>query len=130
MAILRSQVWICPCVWIPVVTSSSFEAWELRQRQKELLEAIETALRMAEELTWPPQPIYVSNRIREHLVPALLDARTYIEVGEVTAPTIRERLTAARMVAADLLTEDREFDRLFSRLRAISEEADNVARLA
>lgn len=112
------------------MTSSSFEAWELRQRQKELLELIDEAVRMAEELTWPPQPIYVSNRIRDHLVPALFDARTYIEVGEVSAPAIRERLIAARLVAADLSTEDRGFDRLFSRLRAIAEEADNVARLA
>ena len=117
-------------VWKPVVTSSSFEAWELRQRQKELLEAIEEAVKMAEELTWPPRPIYIANRIREHLVPALFDARTYIEVGEVAAPAIRERLMAARLVAADLSTEDQVFDRLFSRLRAISEEADNVARLA
>ena len=78
----------------PVVTSSSFEAWELRQRQKELLEAIEEAVKMAEELTWPPRPIYIANRIREHLVPALFDARTYIEVGEVAAPAIREQMRA------------------------------------
>ena len=112
------------------MTSSSFETWELRERQKKLLELIEAAVAMAEELTWPPQPIYVSNRIREQLVPALFDARTYIEVGEVAAPAIRDRLIAARLVAADLSSEDGEFDRLFSRLRAISEEADNIARLA
>ncbi|MDA1258547.1 MAG: hypothetical protein O3C10_12015 [Chloroflexi bacterium] len=110
--------------------SSSYEAWEVQQRQQELLEAIEQAVRLAEEMSWPPQPIYVGNRIRDVLIPALFDARTYIEVGQIAAPEIRDRLTAARMVAADLSQEDRGFDRLFSRLRAISEDADNAARLA
>lgn len=85
---------------------------------------------MAEELTWSSHPIYINNRIRDELVPALFDARTYIEVGQIAAPAVRERLTAARLVIADLSSEDREFDRLFSRLRAISEDADNAARLA
>ncbi|MDP6822972.1 MAG: hypothetical protein QF554_06740 [Dehalococcoidia bacterium] len=109
--------------------TSAFEAWEFKQRQDELLEAIEEVVRMAEELSWPPQPIYVSNRIRNELVPALYDARTYIEVGEVAAPAIRERLKEARLVTADLSSEDKTFERLFSRLRAISENADNAARL-
>ena len=110
--------------------SSAFEAWEIKRRRQELLDMIEEAVGLAEEMTWPPQPIYISNRIRETLIPAIFDARTYIEVGQITAPEIRERLTAARLVAADLAEEDRGFDRLFSRLRAISEEADNAARLA
>ncbi len=109
--------------------TSAFEAWEFKQRQNELLEAIEEVVRMAEELSWPPQPIYVSNRIRDELVPALYDARTYIEVGQVAAPAIRERLLEARLVTADLSSEDKTFERLFSRLRAISENADNAAKL-
>ncbi|MFP6679032.1 MAG: hypothetical protein VB824_02595 [Dehalococcoidia bacterium] len=109
--------------------SSSFEAFELRRMQNELLDAIEMAVRMAEELSWPPQPIYVGNRIREELIPALYDAKTYIEVGQVGAPAIRQRLNEARLVTADLSSEDKTFERLFTRLRAISEEADNVAKL-
>ncbi len=109
--------------------TSAFDAWEIQRRRDELLEAIEEVVRMAEELTWPPQPIYVSNRIREDLVPALYDARTYIEVGQLSAPAIRARLMDARLVTADLSTEDKTFERLFSRLRAISENADNAAKL-
>ena len=109
--------------------SSSFEAFEFKRMQNDLLDAIEAAVRMAEELSWPPQPIYVSNRIREELIPALYDAKTYIEVGQVSAPVIRQRLNEARLVTADLSTEDKTFERLFNRLRAISEEADNAAKL-
>jgi len=107
--------------------TSAFDAWELKQRLNELLEDIEEVVRMAEELSWPPQPIYVSNRIREELVPALYDARTYIEVGQLDAPAISERLMEARLVTADLSSEDKTFERLFSRLRVISENADNAA---
>jgi hypothetical protein len=109
--------------------TSAFDDWEIQRRRDELLEAIEEVVRMAEELTWPPQPIYVSNRIREDLVPALYDARTYIEVGQLSAPAIRARLMDARLVTADLSSEDKTFERLFSRLRAISENADNAAKL-
>ncbi len=109
--------------------TSAFDAWELKQRLNELLKDIEEVVRMAEELSWPPQPIYVSNRIREELVPALYDARTYIEVGQLDAPAISERLMEARLVTADLSSEDKTFERLFSRLRVISENADNAAKL-
>ena len=109
--------------------SSSFEAFESKRVQNELLDAIEAAVRMAEELSWPPQPIYVSNRIREEIIPALYDAKPYIEVGQVNEPAIRQRLSDARLVTAALSTEDMTFERLFSRLRAISEEADNAAKL-
>ena len=109
--------------------SSSFEAFDSKRVQNELLDAIEAAVRMAEELSWPPQPIYVSNRIREEIIPALYDAKTYIEVGQVNEPAIRQRLSDARLVTAALSTEDMTFERLFSRLRAISEEADNAAKL-
>ena len=108
--------------------TSAFDACEIKQRREELLVAIEEVVRMAEELTWPPQPIYVSNRIREELVPALYDARTYIEVGQLSAPAVRERLMKARLVTADLSSEDKTFERLFNRLRAISENADNAAK--
>ena len=53
--------------------TSSFEAWELKARQAELLESIEDAVRMAEEMSGPPQPIYVGNKIREEVVAALDD---------------------------------------------------------
>jgi len=109
--------------------TSAFDDWEIQRRRDELLEAIEEVVRMAEELTCPPQPIYVSNRIREDLVPALYDARTYIEVGQLSAPAIRARLMDARLVTADLSSEDNTFERLFSPLRAISENADNAAKL-
>jgi len=109
--------------------TSRFEAWELKARQTELLEAIEEAVQMAEEMSRPPQPIYVGNKIREEVVPALYDARTYIEVGLVAAPAIRDRLRDARMVTAELSAEDKSFDRLLTRLRAISENADNAAKL-
>ena len=46
--------------------SSSFEAFELRRMQNELLDAIEMAVRMAEELSWPPQPIYVETGYEKH----------------------------------------------------------------
>ena len=42
---------------LEVVMASSFEAFERRRMQNELLDAIEIAVRMAEELSWPPQPI-------------------------------------------------------------------------
>ncbi|MCX8251121.1 MAG: hypothetical protein OTJ98_04620 [Dehalococcoidia bacterium] len=109
--------------------TSSFEAWELKARQTELLEAIEDAVQMAEEMSGPPQPIYVGNKIREEVVAALYDARTYIEVGQVAAPAIRDRLRDARLATSELSAEDKSFDRLFSRLRAISENADNAAKL-
>lgn len=109
--------------------TSSFEAWELKARQTELIEAIEEAVQMAEEMGSPPQPIYVGNKIREEVVPALYDARTYIEVGQVAAPAIRDRLRDARLATAELSAEDKSFDRLLTRIRTISENADNAARL-
>lgn len=108
--------------------SSAFEAWERRRRQEELLDDIEETVRLAEELSWPPAAPELARRIREEVIPGLFGARTYVEVGLVGAPEVREGLGAARQAATDLADSDRSFARLLSRLRTLTEDADKAAR--
>ena len=109
-------------------SASAFEAWDRRRRQEALLEDIETTVRLAEELSWPPAAPDLAERIREEVIPGLLGARTYVEVGQVRAPEVREALSAARLAAAEIADRDRSFARLVSRLRTLAEDTDTAAR--
>ena len=93
-----------------------------------LLDHLEDALRMADEMTLPPTERRYAAPIRDDLIPALLDARTYVEVVRVHAPEVRQNLSAAVMAATALADVDRRFAPLLSRMRVLREEAARAAR--
>ena len=93
-----------------------------------LLDHLEGALQIADDMALPPTERSNAKRIRDELVPALLDARTYVEVGRITAPEVRLNLSAAAAVAACLADRDARLAPLFSRVRVLQERAGAAGR--
>jgi len=93
-----------------------------------LLDYIEDALKVAEDMALPPTPASSARRIRDGIVAGLLDARTYVEVGRVAAPEVRLNLSEAAGVAAVLADGDARLAPLLSRVRVAQEQAGIVAR--
>ncbi len=89
---------------------------------------LEEAVQFAETLAIPPVDRSLAGRIGEELIPALYEARTYLEVGHVRSPEIRQGISRASLVASDLADADPAFGPLHSRIRVLQEEASLVAR--
>ena len=93
-----------------------------------LVELLDEAVRLAEELAAPPADRWVADRLRDDLIPALYDVRTYVEIGAYSAAEIRTGLSTAAVIASDLLDADPRYGPLYSRLRVLREEAGSAAR--
>ncbi len=93
-----------------------------------LVELLDEAVRLAEELAAPPADRWVADRLRDDLIPALYDVRTYVEIGAHGAAEIRTGLSSAAVIASDLLDVDPRYGPLYSRLRVLREEAGSAAR--
>ena len=95
---------------------------------KDVLALLEEAVEFAETLAFPPMDRRLAMRVGEELIPALYEARTYLEVGYVRSPEIRLNISRASLVASDLADSDRSFAKLHSRLRVLQEEASLASR--
>ena len=96
-------------------------------RKTGLFYKIEAVVAFAEEVS-SQSDRWVAHKIGDELVPALLEARTYIEVGQVSAPEIKLALSRAALVANGLADTDPKFAPLFSRLRVLQEDAATLSR--
>ena len=94
----------------------------------EVLTRLEEAVAFAETLAMPPSDRAAAHRIGEELIPALYEARTYLEVSLYDSPEIRLGISRASLVASDLVDVDPRYGPLHSRLRVLQEEANIVAR--
>ena len=93
-----------------------------------LVELLDEAVRLAEELAAPPAERWAADKLRDDLIPALYDVRTYVEIGAYGAAEVRLGLSGAAVIASDLLDADPRFGPLYSRLRVLREEAASAAR--
>ena len=93
-----------------------------------LIELLDEAVQLAEELAAPPAQRWAADRLRYDLIPALYDARSYAEIGVYRAAEIRLGLSGAAAIASDLLDTDPRYGPLYSRLRVLQEEAGSAAR--
>ena len=93
-----------------------------------LLDHLAETLRVADDMALPPTDRATSKRIRDELVPALLEARTYVEVGRITAPEVRLNLSAAAGVASSLADGEARLAPLLSRVKVLQERAGAAAR--
>jgi hypothetical protein len=94
-----------------------------------VLSLLEEAVQYAETVSAPPTDRELAGRIGEELIPALYEARTYLEVGYVGSPEVRLGISRASLVASDLADADpRRFGPLHSRLRVLQEEAGMASR--
>ena len=89
---------------------------------------LEEAVQFAETIAMMPSNRSLTSRIGEELIPALYEARTYLEVQMLTAPEIRQGIWKASLVASDLSDADSSFAPLYSRLRVLLEEAGVASR--
>lgn len=94
----------------------------------DLLDHLEDALQVADDMALPPTERRSAMCIHDRLVPALLEARTYVEVGRITAPEVRLNLSAAAAVAASLADHDARLAPLLSRVRVLQEQAGIAGR--
>ena len=95
---------------------------------KDVLALLEEAVEFAETLAFPPTDRQLAARVGEELIPALYEARTYLEVGYVRSPEVRLNISRASLVASDLADFDRAFASLHSKLRVLQEEASMASR--
>lgn len=95
---------------------------------KQVISLLEEAVQFAETLAIPPADRALTTRIGEELIPALYEARTYLEVGYLRSPEIRQGISRASLVASDLADADPSFGPLHSRLRVLLEEAGQASR--
>ncbi len=89
---------------------------------------IESAAAFAEELSADSTDRWAARRISDELLPALYQARTFVEVGQVTASEVAESLSKASYVASEMADADAKYARLFSRLRVLQEEVFAATR--
>jgi hypothetical protein len=95
---------------------------------RQVLTLLEDAVRFAETMAFPPTDRSARTRIGEELIPALFEARTYLEVGHLRAPEIKNGISKASLVASDLADDNPAFGPLHSRLRVLLEEAGLASR--
>ena len=94
----------------------------------EVLSLLEEAVEFAETMAAQLPDRSLARRIGEELIPALYNARTYLEVGYLSSPEIRLGISKASLVASDLTDADPKFSPLQSRLRVLQEEAGLASR--
>jgi hypothetical protein len=95
---------------------------------RRVISLLEEAVQYAETLAMMPSNRSLTIRIGEELIPALYEARTYLEVRMLRAPEIRQGILKASLVASDLADADSSFGPLYSRLRVLLEEAGLISR--
>ncbi len=93
-----------------------------------LFEKIEDALQIAQDLAMPPTPEAQGVMLRDELIPALFEARLYVEVGRVREPEVRGGLSRALKTAHSLTDIDHKYGTLVNRLRILIEDAETLAR--
>ncbi len=92
-----------------------------------LFERIEEVVGIAQDLSLPPTPYNETDDLNNNLIPALFAARTYIEVGQVTAPEVHAGISRALRIAYRLADISRKYNTLLNRLRILLEDSDAIA---
>jgi hypothetical protein len=87
---------------------------------------VEAAISAVEEISAAADR-WVARRISDDLLPALLEARTYVEVGQLAAPEIRLALARAAVVAGEIADADPAYAPLHSRVRVLIEDAGSAS---
>jgi hypothetical protein len=105
------------------------EAEDLWPTGPEVLNTLEEAVQMAEEIAAPPAERWVARTISDKLIPSLYDARTYLEVGKLQSPEIRTGILNARLEAGELANSDPRYAPLYSKIRVLAEEAEIAQRM-
>jgi len=105
------------------------EPEELWPTGPEVLNTLEEAVQMAEEIAAPPAERWVARTISDKLIPSLYDARTYLEVGQLQSPEIRLGIMSARLEAGELANSDPRYAPLYSKIRVLAEEAEIAQRM-
>jgi hypothetical protein len=95
----------------------------------EVLNTLEEAVQMAEEIAAPPAERWVARAISDKLIPNLYNARTYLEVGHLNSPEIRLGIMSARLEAGELANSDPRYAPLYSKIRLLAEEAEIARRM-
>tara|TARA_B100000749_G_C18003472_1_gene292255 strand:- start:110 stop:442 length:333 start_codon:yes stop_codon:yes gene_type:complete len=93
-----------------------------------LFDCIDDAINLAQDLAMPPTPEMQGSRLREELVPALLESRLYVEIGEIRRIEVRSGLSRALKSAYQLADADRKYSPLVNKLRVLLDDADIVRR--
>ncbi len=106
------------------------EAEELWPTGPEVLNTLEEAVQMAEEVAAPPAERWVARRISDKLIPSLYNARTYLEIGHLRSPEIRLGILNARLEAGELANSDPRYAPLYSKIRVLAEEAETATKMA
>ncbi len=97
-------------------------------RKSGLFYKIESAIAFAEEVAAAARERQASRRIGDEVLGGLLEARTYVEVGQLRASEVKQALARASRAAHELTDDDPAYAPLLSRLRLLQEEAANAAR--
>ena len=84
---------------------------------------LESVVATAEEVAAQSEDRWARKRIGSELIPALYEARTYVEVGQISAPEVRLAIAKAADAARDLVDTDPKFAPLLSRIRILMEDA-------
>ena len=92
-----------------------------------LFERIEEVVLMAQDLSLPPTPYNESDDLNNDLIPALYSARTYIEVGQITAPEVHAGISRALRISYRLADTSRKYNTMVNRLRILLEDSDSIA---
>ena len=93
-----------------------------------LFDCIDDVISFALDLAMPPTPENQGSLLREDLVPALLESRLYVEIGEIRRIEVRSGLTRALRSAYELADTDRKYSTLVNKLRVLLEDANTVER--
>ena len=96
-----------------------------------LLRELDRAVKIAEDLSTSHADSFrdVAN-VRDHIIPALFHARTYLAVDKVCQPEVELSLTVAIDTASSLADKDHRYSRLLSRLRVLREQVARAIRAA
>ena len=105
---------------------NTFENYIYDNKSKILVQ-IEEALTLCQDYILPIEGQSFVVEINEEIIPSLYDARTYIELGYLEAPTINISITKAMFSASNLTDRDPKFAPLFSKLRIIKEITDSLS---
>ncbi|NQW21048.1 MAG: hypothetical protein HQ477_10085 [Chloroflexi bacterium] len=106
------------------------EPEELWPTGPEVINTLEEAVQMAEEVAAPPAERWVARVISDKLIPSLYNARTYLEVGKVSSPEVRLGIQSARLEAGELADADPRYAALYSKIRVLAEEADIASKMS
>ena len=93
---------------------------------RQISEVIDVAEEMA-LMSMADGNIAPSEVVSERLAPSLMEARTYVEVGMISAPEVRSGITDAAAIASDLADDYPEYARLFSMLNQLRESLSKAS---